>query len=49
MMREDRKLVYVVGFDFIRDALFEIDRFDCKEGREILVTSATQASKTKVQ
>jgi hypothetical protein len=41
MMREDRKLVYVVGFDFIRDALFEIDRFDRKEGRKVFITSAT--------
>jgi site-specific DNA-methyltransferase (adenine-specific) len=35
MMREDRKLGYFVGFDFSGDALFEIDRFRRKEGREI--------------
>ncbi|MGH7984073.1 MAG: DNA methyltransferase [Candidatus Udaeobacter sp.] len=35
MMREDRKLGYFVGFDFTGDALFEIDRFRRKEGREI--------------
>jgi len=35
MIREDRKLGYLVGFDFSGDALFEIDRFRRKEGREI--------------
>ncbi len=35
MMREDRKLGYFVGFDFSGDALFEIDRFRRKQGREI--------------
>ncbi len=35
MLREDRKLGYFVGFDFTGDALFEIDRFRRKEGREI--------------
>ena len=35
MMREGRKLGYFVGFDFTGDALFEIDRFRRKEGREI--------------
>ncbi len=35
MMREERKLGYFVGFDFTGDALFEIDRFRRKEGREI--------------
>jgi site-specific DNA-methyltransferase (adenine-specific) len=35
MIREDRKLGYFVGFDFTGDALFEIDRFRRKEGREI--------------
>ena len=35
MIREERKLGYVVGFDFTGDALFEIDRFRRKEGREI--------------
>jgi len=35
MMREDRKLGYFVGFDFTGDALYEIDRFRRKEGREI--------------
>ena len=34
-MREDRKLGYSVGFDFTGDALFEIDPFRRKEGREI--------------
>jgi hypothetical protein len=28
-------LGYFVGFDFIGDALFELDRFRRKEGREI--------------
>ncbi len=35
MLREDRKLRYFVGFDFTGDALFEIDRFRRKQGREI--------------
>ena len=35
MIREERKLGYFVGFDFTGDALFEIDRFRSKEGREI--------------
>src|SRR5947208_9974044 len=35
MIREDHKLGYFVGFDFSGDALFEIDRFRRKEGREI--------------
>src|SRR6266436_3439060 len=35
MMREERMLGYFVGFEFTRDALFEIDRFRRKEGREI--------------
>ena len=35
MMREDRKLGYFVGFDFSGEALFEIDRFRRKAGREI--------------
>lgn len=35
MMGEDRKLGYLVGFDFSGDAPFEIDRFHRKEGREI--------------
>jgi hypothetical protein len=35
MMREERKLGCFVGFDFTGDALFEIDRFRRKEGREI--------------
>jgi DNA modification methylase len=35
MIREERKLGYFVGFDFTGDALFEIDRFRRKEGREI--------------
>jgi hypothetical protein len=35
MMREERMLVYFVGFEFTGDALFEIDRFRRKEGREI--------------
>ena len=32
MMREERMLGYFVGFEFTRDALFEIDRFRRKEG-----------------
>jgi hypothetical protein len=36
MIREERTLDYFVGFDFTGDALFEIDRFRRKEGREIL-------------
>jgi DNA modification methylase len=32
MIREDRKLGYFVAFDFTGDALFEIDRFQRKEG-----------------
>lgn len=36
MRREDRRLGYFVGFDFSGDALFEIDRFHRKEGREIM-------------
>jgi DNA methylase len=35
LIREERKLGYFVGFDFTGDALFEIDRFRCKEGLEI--------------
>lgn len=35
MMREERMLGYFVGFDFTGDALYEIDRFRRKEGREI--------------
>jgi hypothetical protein len=35
MMREERMLGYFVGFEFTSDALFEIDRFRRKEGREI--------------
>jgi hypothetical protein len=35
MMREERMLGYFVGFEFTRGALFEIDRFRRKEGREI--------------
>lgn len=35
MMREERMLGYFIGFDFTGDALFEIDRFRRKEGREI--------------
>ena len=35
MFREERKLGYFVGFDFTGDALFEIDRFQRKEGRTI--------------
>lgn len=35
MIREERKPGYFVGFDFTSDALFEIDRFRRKEGREI--------------
>jgi hypothetical protein len=35
LIREERKLGYFVGFDFTADALFEIDRFRRKEGREI--------------
>jgi len=32
---EERMLGYFVGFEFAGDALFEIDRFRRKEGREI--------------
>ena len=35
MLREERMLGYFVGFEFTGDALFEIDRFRRKEGREI--------------
>jgi hypothetical protein len=35
MNREERILGYFVGFEFTGDALFEIDRFRRKEGREI--------------
>ena len=35
LIREERKLGYFVGFDFTGDALFELDRFRRKEGREI--------------
>lgn len=35
LTREERKLGYFVGFDFTGDALYEIDRFRRKEGREI--------------
>ena len=35
MMREERMLGYFIGFDFTGDALFEIDRFRRKAGREI--------------
>jgi hypothetical protein len=35
MMREERMLGHFVGFEFTGDALFEIDRFRRKEGREI--------------
>ena len=35
MMRAERMLGYFIGFEFTDDALFEIDRFRRKEGREI--------------
>jgi DNA modification methylase len=35
MQRAERTLGYFVGFDFSGDALFKIDRFRRKEGREI--------------
>jgi len=35
MQRAERKVGYFVGFEFTGDALFEIDRFRRKEGREI--------------
>jgi DNA modification methylase len=35
LIREERQLGYFVGFDFTGDALYEIDRFRRKEGREI--------------
>ena len=35
MQRAERTLGYFVGFEFTGDALFEIDRFRRKEGREI--------------
>ncbi len=35
LIREERRLGYFVGLDFTGDALFEIDRFRRKEGREI--------------
>lgn len=35
MIREEQKLGYFVGFEFTKDALYEIDRFRRKEGREI--------------
>ncbi|MGI9172511.1 MAG: DNA methyltransferase [Chthoniobacterales bacterium] len=35
LIREERTLGYFVGFAFTGDALFEIDRFQRKEGREI--------------
>src|SRR5437763_531065 len=35
LIREERMLGYFVGFEFTGDALFEIDRFRRKEGREI--------------
>src|SRR5260370_32922820 len=34
MQRAEPKLSYFVGFQFSRDALFEIDRFPAKEARE---------------
>ena len=33
-MREERMLGYFVGFEFTGDAVFAIDRFRRKEGRE---------------
>ena len=35
MQRAERTLGYFVGFEFTREALYEIDRFRRKEGREI--------------
>jgi len=35
MIHAERMLGYFVGFEFTRDALFEMDRFRRKEGREI--------------
>jgi hypothetical protein len=34
MLREERRLGYFVDLDFTGDALFEVDRFRRKEGRE---------------
>ncbi|MBA3350904.1 MAG: site-specific DNA-methyltransferase [Pyrinomonadaceae bacterium] len=42
MIREERKLGYFVGFEFTKDALFEIDRFRRKEGREIKTLSVRE-------
>jgi DNA modification methylase len=39
MIREDRKIGYVVAFDFTGDARFEADRFMRKTGREIRLLS----------
>jgi site-specific DNA-methyltransferase (adenine-specific) len=49
MMREDRKLGYFVGFDFTSDALFEIDRFRRKEGREIKPLTVAEILNEEIQ
>ena len=42
MMRDERMLGYFVGFEFTTDALFEIDRFRRKEGRQIKVLTVRE-------
>jgi hypothetical protein len=49
MMREERMLGYFVAFEFTRDALFEIDRFRRKEGREIRPLTVREILDEEVQ
>ncbi len=42
MNREERTLGNFIGFEFTCDALFEIDRFPRKEGREIKVLTVSE-------
>jgi len=49
MMREERMLGYFVGFEFTGDALFEIDRFRRKEGREIKPLTVREILDEKIE
>ena len=46
--REERMLGYFVGFDFTGDALFEIDRFQRKEGRTIKPMTVREISDEEI-
>jgi hypothetical protein len=47
MMHEERMLGYFIGFEFTGDALFEIDRFRRKEGREIKPLTGSRDSRRR--